>query len=42
MLKGKTAEADKDFRLCLELDPGLKQLLDERIKEIMQKRLAKQ
>ena len=41
-LQGKMAEADKDFHRCLELNPNLKQILEERRKEVAQKHTAQQ
>jgi hypothetical protein len=40
-LKNKQAEADRDFRRSLELDPSLKQVLEERRKKIAEKHLTK-
>jgi len=39
-LQGKMAEADKDFQRCLEINPNLKQLQEERRKEVARKHKA--
>jgi hypothetical protein len=36
-IKGKRVEANKDFQQCLEINSGLKQILEARRKEVAQK-----
>jgi Flp pilus assembly protein TadD len=37
-VQGKDAEAESDFRRALELDPGLRTLIEDRVASIKQQR----